>query len=312
MNVLVSSISKKVPLIKTIKKALNNFNKNGLLIGGDCDETCIGRYFVDDFWHMPKQEKLKTEEIITWCKKNKVSYIIPTRDGELIFWSKIKKDLLKENIHVMISEEASLKICQDKELFFKFLSQQGFPVIPTSSSILDISGDYFVVKEKTGAGSHNIGLNLNKKEAKEHAKKLKSPLFQPFIKGKEYTVDLYIGKDEKILGCIARKRLLIDSGESQITETEKNLILENLCGSLALKIGLRGHVLFQVIKKNKTFHIIECNPRFGGASTLSVEAGLDSFSWFFSEASNSKSIPFKRTKDEITMVRHAEDFYFRF
>lgn len=312
MNVLISSLSKKVPLIKTVKNALKAFGENSRLFGGDSDKNCIGRYFTDEFWHMPKLDVLTKEDVLAYAKKNKISCIIPTRNGELLFWSKIKTFLLKEDIHVMVSSRSALKICLDKQLFFEFLSEHHFPAIVTSSNILDIEANRFVVKEKEGTGSCDIGLDLTKNKAIEHAKALKDPIFQPFVTGQEYTVDLYIDKQGVVQGCIARKRLLIASGESQITETEKNRPLEELCAKIALAIGLKGHLVFQAIenKSKKSYSIVECNPRFGGASTLSVEAGLNSFSWFFLEALNKSLPPFKRIKDEIKMVRHAEDLYF--
>ena len=48
--------------------------------------------------------------------------------------------------------------------------------------------------------------------------------------------------------------------------------------------GLRGHVLAQVIVDDKErLHLVEINPRLGGASPLSLKAGLDSIKWSLQE-----------------------------
>ena len=49
--------------------------------------------------------------------------------------------------------------------------------------------------------------------------------------------------------------------------------------------------------------------RFGGASTLSLAMGLDSFYWFIQESRGvpSEQLPFHRSENEKMLIRHAED-----
>lgn len=313
IHVLISSISKKVPLIKAVRTALKQFDKKSAIFGADLDANCIGKYFVDTFWHMPPFEKLTKENILEYCKKNQINAIIPTRDAELETWSIYQPFLLEHGIHVMISKGEAIKICRNKQLFCQLLTKNQINTPNTSQNIEELPGELFVVKENSGSGSKGIGIKLNKQEALLIAKNLKEPIFQPFIEGEEYTVDMYIEKDKTIKGVIARKRVLVVDGESQITETCRNLNLEELSKKTAKLLDLRGHVLFQIIqdKLSNNYQIIECNPRFGGASTLSIAAGLDSFCWFFQEVLNEKLPEFKRFPNEIRLIRHAEDTIIR-
>ncbi|MNC49272.1 carbamoyl phosphate synthase-like protein [compost metagenome] len=69
-------------------------------------------------------------------------------------------------------------------------------------------------------------------------------------------------------------------------------------------------MIFQVIIDHAgEYHFIECNTRFGGASRLSVEAGLDSFYWFLLEAEGNDlaEYPFVRSAQEKRLIRYAED-----
>jgi len=311
IRVLVTSISRKVPLLKAVKNAFHFFGNNSLIFGADRDNCCIGQYFVDEFWHMPKLEDLNQSAVLEYCKNHAINVIIPTRDAELQFWSENEHFFLEHEIHLMVSSKHSIKNCLDKQYFFELLDQHHIKTPKTSSDIADIASETFVVKTRVGAGSIGIGLNLTKELAISHAKNLKNPIFQPFIKGDEYTVDLYIDKRSNIHGICPRKRILVVNGESQITETVQNKQLEDLCRDAAKLLELRGHVLFQVIqeKESKSYQIIECNARFGGASTLSVAAGLDSFSWFFHEALNETLPEFKRIPETIRLIRHAEDTF---
>lgn len=309
IRVLITSISKKVPLLKVVEKTLSSFGQNSRLFGGDSDALCIGQYFVDEFWHMPSLKTLTPAIVLEYCKNNAINVIIPTRDGELDFWAELQDFLFENQIHVMVSSSNSLKRCLDKQLFSDFLISHDFKTPKTCSNISDLKCKSFVVKERMGAGSIGVGLNLSKENALNQSKNLKNPIFQPFITGIEYTVDLFIDNSHDIKGVIARQRLLVVDGESQVTQTVQNKTLENLCKKLALSLDLKGHVLFQVIQEKDTdsYYIIECNPRFGGASTLAISAGLDSFRWFFHEVLNENCPEFKRFPKELKLIRHAED-----
>jgi carbamoyl-phosphate synthase large subunit len=312
-NILVTSISKKVPLLKSIRRASLKLGNQDVIFGADLDKECIGKYFVDVFWEMPKLSDLKINQLIEYCKNNCINRIVPTRDGELMFFAKHKEMLKQNGIFVMVSNEEATNICLDKLLFYEKLAENGFPAIFTVKDINLLNTDLFVVKERYGAGAQKIGLKLSKKEALQHQQKLDEPIYQPFVYGNEVSVDIYIDLNGNVKGAIARSRDKIVNGESQITKTFRNERLEKLCTNIAQKFNLYGHVIFQVLIDNEdNFHIIECNCRFGGASTLSVLTGLDSFYWFFLETlgENLDNYPFVRSVTEKQQVRYPEDLTF--
>ncbi|EKN67674.1 ATP-grasp domain-containing protein [Schinkia azotoformans] len=311
MNVLVTSISRKIPLINEVQKAGNKLGINSLIYGADSNSEAIGKFFVDNFWHMPLLNELKIEDLITYCKSNDIKAIIPTRDGELVFFSKYRELLRENNINAMISDETTIKNCLDKLAYFSIAKEMGYPVINTYVDIEDLTCDSFVVKERYGAGAKKIGINLTKQEAIRHAKYLKKPIFQPFIKGQEYSVDIFIDMVGKIKGSVVRKRDLVLNGESQITTTINFTRLEILCEQFASELKFYGHIIMQVIVDLEgNIHFIECNPRFGGASTLSIAVGLDSFYWFLLEVRgfNLDDISFERSKSEKRLIRYPKDW----
>lgn len=313
-NALVTSISKKVPLIKTVKAALKKINPSAKLYGADFDKNVIGAYFVDFFWQMPRIEKLDIQDFIQFCQEHQISFIIPTRDGELPFFSYHKKRLQEHGIYVMVSCYESVSVCLDKLLFFQTLDTLHYQSIPTFCKIQELlPSTHFVVKERFGAGAKSIGIDLTFQKAIEHAKTLDNPIFQPFIEGIEISVDLYIDQNKRVKGVVSRTRDLVENGESQITSTKNMPELEKLCASLARDLNLYGHVIFQVIiDRQGDVHVIECNSRFGGASTLSVAVGLDSFYWFFLESlgENLDHYSFDRNHKNFTLVRHPNDYIF--
>lgn len=308
-NVLITSISKKVPLINAVKKAVQKVNSSIMVFGGDSNPNCLGKFFVDSFWEMPSLNALSAENIIDYCHLNDIGLIIPTRDGELAFFSGIKNNLKENGIHVMVSDVKSTLRCIDK---LEFSSIKSIYAIPASQNIEKLNATTFVVKERFGAGSVSIGINLTKSEAILHSEKLQNPLFQPFIKGKEISVDAYINIKGEFKGIIMRKRDLVVNGESQITTTFFNELLERKFIQIIETLSLYGHVVLQaLIDENENIHLIECNPRFGGASTLALQAGLDSFYWAYLESLNISldHYPFFKAQTEIKQIRSPHDIY---
>jgi carbamoyl-phosphate synthase large subunit len=311
-NILITSASKKIGLLKAVKVAAKKISDKILVYTGDLNNSSISKYFADGFYEMPKTVDSNKDDILLWCKKNKINAIIPTRDGELLFWSSWKNELFAHGINVMVSDYESVNRCFDKLIFFEKSTNDGLPIINTSLNIEKIKSESFVVKERFGAGSLSIAINVDKDSAKAHAYTLENPIFQPYVSGKEISVDAYISKTKKVKGIITRYRELIENGESVITKTFFDEGLNIILVPIVEKLNLYGHVILQlIVDESNSINIIECNCRFGGASTLSIKAGLDSFYWFLNEANgiNIDSHPFQLKKQSITQIRFPEDIY---
>lgn len=307
-NILVTSISKKTPLLNALKNALHTLNIQGTIFGADINPACIGRYFVDEFWHIPLQANLTIETLLSFCRHNRIKLLIPTRDGELPFFAQHQATLQAHGIWCAISPASTIEICRDKWQFSQFLKQHHHPGIPTALNAQEINAQSFVVKHRCTSGSLNLKLNINQQEAIQWATTLEQPIFQPYIAGDEYSVDLYVDRSGAVKGSIVRKRDLVMEGESQITTSLKNPKMEQLCQQVVKDLKIYGPAVIQLISDNhQQLHLIECNPRFGGASTLSLAMGLHTFEWLLLEALGRPLPPFCREMQEKRQIRYAQD-----
>jgi len=309
-GVLITSISKKIPLIESVKNALSNFTDFSFIHGSDSNKDCIGKHFIDHFWQSPPLDKLTIEEVIQYCKNHHITAIIPTRDADLEYFSKYKTKLHQNGITTLVSDQKTVNLCLDKKKFSDFLIEKGIPAIITKESINEIKADRLVAKMRFGAGSKGILLNKTKEEVLQEAKQLENPIFQPFIEGKEWSLDLYRDLKGHVQGCVARERNVIVQGESQITTTANYPKLEKLGIEIAEALSIYGHAVIQIIEDtHHNFHVIECNLRFGGASSASVSVGLNSFLWFFAETLglDLNHYPFKRRQEQICQIRYPKD-----
>ncbi|MDQ7045239.1 MAG: ATP-grasp domain-containing protein [Sulfurimonas sp.] len=306
-HILITSISAKVPLIKTVIKSKNKFDKSISVYGGDIDENCIARYFVDNFIFMSNLEIMSIDDFIAVCDSREIKYIIPTRDADVLYFSGYKKKLLNNGIYLFAPNIDTVKICFDK-LEFSARTKDMLS-IPSSKDIREINSAKYVVKERFGSGSNNIALNVDKTTALKFSKRLKETIYQPYIQGQEFSIDSYVAKNKKCIACIVRSRDIVKNGESQISTYVYDEFLEKKIISFVESLNITGHSVTQVIKHNNTYSIIECNTRFGGASTLSYKMGLESFYWFLLEVADEK-INFKLNNTKLQLVRIAEDQYF--
>ncbi|MFI0435415.1 MAG: GNAT family N-acetyltransferase [Parachlamydiaceae bacterium] len=308
--VLITSISQKMPLIEAVRSAAKKSGYFQDIYGCDSNSQSIGQYGVDYFFHSPPLEEQKIEEIISYCLEHKISAIIPTRDDDVEFYARYDKALYQKGIHLMASPLETVSLCLDKKTFSDFLQQKKIPVIPTYLSLNEFESPYYVVKQRRGSGSSLLGIRLSKEKAIEYGRQLTNPIYQPFIEGQEWSVDVYRSFKGKVLGCVARQRNLVIEGESRITTTFRHPAIEELCMEMADRLNLYGHAVFQLIEETSgDLHVIECNPRFGGASTASIAVGLDSFFWFFAECLqvDLSTTAFKRAKTEVRQVRLMTD-----
>jgi len=303
-NILITSVGAKRGLIESVLDAAKKF-KNMKVFGVDASSTALGQYFVDQFWQIPKRDEIDLKFILNFCKQRDIAYIIPTSDGDVAFFGKLKDELVKEGIHTFCAPFESIKICNDKLAF----SKKAVNAVFTSLNIDEVDATSYVVKERFGSGSKKVLLNASYNEAKEFAKELLEPVFQPFIKAKEYSVDTYMTQKQEVVDAIVRERSLVIDGESKITTYCADEKIEQMTKSLVKEFNLIGHSVVQVLKTKEKLYFLECNARFGGASTLSYKIGLESFYWFLCECED-RSFEYKKNLSFKKQVRVEKDFYF--
>ncbi len=309
-NILVTSISSKTSLIYSIKENVKSISDKIKIFGIDSNEDCVAKYIVDSFHQIEKVEKIKIEKLIEKCIKWSILLIIPTRDEDVLFFSKHLKLINSFGISVMASNWESVNKCVDKYKFY--LNTKMFCPIPTSLNINDLKINRFVVKDRYGSGSKKIGINLRRKDAVEFAKNIKSPLYQEYVTGREISIDAYVDCNKNIKGIVLRDRNLIIDGEAKVSKTFNNYEIRKAANEIICHLNLYGHIMLQMfVTENNKFFLIECNPRFGGASTLSIKAGLESFKWAYMEAMHVdiSKLECKISRKAITQVRISNDIY---
>ena len=127
LNILFSSVGRRVELVKAFRDASNELKIKSKLIGVDMDELAPALNFVDKKYKVPQ---LSSEQfipkIIDICKKENICIIIPTLDTELLIYSKNKEFIQNEcGAKVMVSDENIISIIRNKVKTYEFLKRDG-------------------------------------------------------------------------------------------------------------------------------------------------------------------------------------------
>ena len=286
-RILFTSLSSKTSLYEAVLKQACDFHPDVELIGGDCDPTCAGRSEVREFIETPPlDDHLSHQGFADFCRGQAITHLIPTRDGELQFFAEARPVLLAAGVHVMISPPDAIANCLDKLQFAETAAGLGFSPIPTVEDVSELDAKRITVKERFGSGSRDLHLDLPPKEAAEQAQGLREPIFQPHLRGRELSADLYLDQSGQSRGVVLRWRDLVVDGESKVTTTFRKSEWESELGELAAQVGLEGHGLVQaIVDEEYRIHLLEINARLGGASPLALACRLNSIEWFLMESS---------------------------
>ncbi len=278
MNVLITSASRKVGLIKAFQHALS-INGGGEVIAADINPLSPALYFADDHLLIPRSDKPDfIESILDICNRLQVKLIIPTRDEELPLFAVSKEKFNNIGTVVMVSDPETIEICQDKELFTSFCQENNFNIPLTYTNPDDIGVDDFplFVKPKHGKGGMQAFKVNNIREFKLIMNYVDDPVIQEFIDAREYTIDLFSDFSGNVISAVPRERISVWGGESLVTKTFKNPKIMGETVRLAEELKLLGHNTIQCFYSNGIVKFIEVNPRFGGAASLSFAAGAHS------------------------------------
>jgi carbamoyl-phosphate synthase large subunit len=308
VGVLVTSASRKVPLLRAFREAFLALPAEGTLWAADSDELAAGALEADGFWHMPPFEALDPDDIESFCRSHRIRLVVPTRDAELRLFAELKPRLAEAAVLVAVGTAEGVACCDDKLAFSRFCGENGVTAVPTALRADEIDVAQFVVKERRGAGAASGAFGVSRPDALAIAATLDEPVFQPFLTGREYSIDVYIGIDGTPRGSVARTRDLVVAGESQVSTTVEAAELCATATRLATDLGIYGHAVFQGIEaEDGSFAMLECNPRVGGASVLAFAAGLKTPQYLIEDALGIAPTPPPRIHAGVRMVRAPDD-----
>jgi carbamoyl-phosphate synthase large subunit len=278
INILITAASRRVALVRNFVRAINQNGCSGKIIATDTDLLSPALYFTAKHYLVPLSASPDYIPVIKdICKEEEITLVIPTIDEELPIFGRYKKRFEKKGIQILISDEKTCMICNDKYKTFKFFRRKGLPFsdtfLPEKINYAKIKYPLFI-KPRFGRGSINAYMIRNEKELRFFIDYVKEPVIQRFLEGREYTIDVMCNLKGKVISVVPRERMVIRSGVSDRGKTVKDKRLIDAAVRAADELKIIGPANLQC-KMNGDVTFFEVNPRFSGAIQLTIEAGAD-------------------------------------
>ena len=273
MNVLITSASRKVALVRTFREALAA-EGGGTVIAADMSPLSAALYQADDAVLVPgSDDPAFIPTLLALCRVRNVGLLIPTRDEELPILSAHWDSFRAAGTIVMVGPRDTVMRCQDKAAFLAFCEAHGFPVPRTRRRSDPALRFPLFVRPRQGKGGYGASRVTSAAELDVWLERFPDAIIQDAVDAPEFTIDLFADFDGRLISIVPRERVRVMAGESFISRTARIPALIDASAALARALGLVGHNTIQCFYDGATPFFIEVNPRFGGAAQLGFAAG---------------------------------------
>lgn len=238
-----------------IIKSFRAYDTTVKLVGIDCGQYATGFELCDVAYQSPKG---KDPDYISFVKgivtREAVDLIVCAGEHDLLALAEHKDQF---PCTIIVSSPDTIRICQDKWLFYQHCKEYFDLPLTMRGPIIQ--------KPVKGAGSRGFQAHLND-----------DMLYQEYLPGAEYTVDIFCRYDHTLVAAVPRERLEIKSGISTKSRICPHSGLIDTCARLAKHLKLVGacNIQFRADEVG-ILKIMEINPRLGGSTCMSLGLGIN-------------------------------------
>jgi carbamoyl-phosphate synthase large subunit len=292
--------------INTIK-SLKMVKFNGKIIGTDVDSLAPGAFMADIFSIMPEaaEESLFIDKLFQLVKVHQITVLMPSSGFDIYPYSKYRKELQELGAYAVVSDIDVLEICRDKLRTYQKLLPR-FKVPFTTTEPDKISSFPVIAKPRRGKGSRDVIMIENESDLRYVTSKYHDMLFQRYLPGIEYTIDVLSDLNKEPLFAVPRIRLQTKAGISTKGKIVRNQKMEEDCMNIAKSIGIRGPCCIQMKETEESEpQLVEVNARLGGGTIFTTLAGANIPALILDLVEGKEiSVP---TISEVTVIRYFEE-----
>ena len=312
-NVLISSAGQRVVLVRIFQQTMKQLGLDAKVYASDKDpQLAPACYVADDSFKLPCcTDEQYVDKLFNLCVEKNICLIVPTIDPELMVFASHRKRFEDAGIYFAESDLNYIRICRDKRLTAAYFPKIGIPV----PEPVDKHHPVFPMFAKPYDGSRSINTHaiMNQAELTEEILEDSKLIFMEYVDKKEYkefTVDMYYGRDGRVKGIVPRERIKVREGEINKGITRKNYIVDFLKERMGYIEGVRGCICIQLFYRESDHDIkgIEINPRFGGGFPLSYYAKANFVEYMIREYMLGETIEYSDAwLDRTLMLRYDDE-----
>jgi HAD superfamily hydrolase (TIGR01549 family) len=279
IRILFTGVGRRIELLQAFRSAALVLNKDLIIYGADMSGTAPALVYCDYVRRVvAMKDPAYINNLLEICQEDSIDLIIPTIDTDLLLLSENREKFKNVGTKVMISDINKIQICRDKNYTSQFFIDCGLHApIPVNNWKEYKSGFPAFIKPKDGSGSINAFRADNVEELEMYAGQIDEYIVQPFVDGREYTIDIFCDWYGNPITITPRERLQVRAGEVLQTQICMDQLMIDESRAICKEFKPCGPLTVQLIRDNANVDwFIEINPRFGGGSPLSMKAGARS------------------------------------
>jgi carbamoyl-phosphate synthase large subunit len=244
------------------------------IVAVDADPTAPGLFLADARASVPSaSDPDYVARLLALCEAHHIRALFPIHSGEIELLAAHAEAFTDRGIGVLLPTAASVQRCNDKRAMYALVSRLGFTVPREAGPGSGVPYPWF---GKPNNGSGTIGTFLVRTSVDEAYAAAAAPglLWQEFVEGPEYTVDIVCDRSHRPLVTSPRLRLATKAGQSVKGRTAAEPMLVARSEAICREIEMVGPCNLQFIRRGGEFVFIEVNPRYAaGGLMLTVGAG---------------------------------------
>ena len=312
-NILISSAGQRVRLLQIFQDTIKQLGLDVKVYASDMNPLLSPACHVADdcFAVLGCNEEKYIDELLNLCTEKEIGLIIPTIDPELMVFASNRERFMDAGVVFVEPDLDFIKICRDKRLTSTYFQQKCISV----PKLIDRNHPEFPMFAKPYDGSRSVNTHVIMSQddlTKDIANDPKL-IYMEYISRQEYrefTVDMYYGRDFRVKCIVPRERLKVREGEVNKGITRKNYIVDFLKERMGYIEGVRGCICIQLFYRESDNDIkgIEINPRFGGGFPLTYYAKANFVEYLIREYLLGESIDYSDDwLDRTMMLRYDDD-----
>ncbi len=287
MKILFTSVGRRVELVQAFRKAAEELHENLTILGADIAADAPALQFCDRARLVCRiKDAQYIPQLLQICTDEAIDCLIPTIDTDLMLLAENKARFEAIGTKVLISAADKVRLCRDKNYTADYFISLGLQSpLPVNSAekyeAMLMAGEANLpafIKPKDGSSSVDAYRVNTVDNLRLYAQKIGDYIIQPFIAGREYTIDIFCDYEGNPVYITPRERLAVRSGEVLKTRITQDDTMIAEMQTLIQDFKPCGQITVQLIRDELTGedYYIEINPRFGGGAPLSIKAGADS------------------------------------
>ena len=254
VTILFTSVGRRVELMRAFRDAALSTGVSLRIVGTDVDPTAPALIWCDSTYttcFIGDDDYIS--QLLDVCKRERVDLLIPTIDTDLMKLAEARPAFESAGTRVLVSDPDKVALCRDKRLTGAFLESCGLRAPRVYDDWRGYPGPYpCFIKPRDGSSSNDAYRVENAEQLRAYAARVDGYIVQPFVSGREFTVDAFCDYVGEPLSIVPRERLAVRAGEVLKTRIDLDPAMVGEAERILRSFKPRGPVTIQLIRDGET------------------------------------------------------------